>query len=288
MIGPRCEWMVKHRRYMEVQGWPVSQTHYGNPQSFSIPAERHALYNEPGESRIIWHAAFISSVNPAVSSREGCGTYLRQVIQHAAKFRISDIVVHTGAVSGVPIDKVLTGMHGFLSDEGIYSALADAAPVRIAVELGASTCGLNLNPSVFAERFKEHPSVGYCIDLAHVFAAGCPWRELWAAFSVKEPFVVHANFPGSPFGSSRDIHGWRSKPELEKQGRKGLSIRRQDVLDSLIENFDITIKMLHLRGIPLIVEGSGFPGSTVAVEMELLRSLTDGDQDEGGDHVRPG
>lgn len=286
LLGPHCEKMAKHRRFMEVNKWPVSQTHYGNPQSFSIPSEMHAHYDEEQENRWIWHAAFISSANPAAASREGCGVYLRNVIVHAMKFRISDIVVHTGPVSGVPIEKVLDGMDRFMTEERIYHTLSDSG-VRLAIELGASTCGLNLNPSMFAERFQGHPDVGYCIDLAHVYAAGCPWKELWTAIDIQPPFVVHANFPGSPFGSSRDIHGWRTIPHMEKQG-KMFSTRADRTVAELIERFDITIKMLHSREIPLIVEGSGFPGSTINVEMDYLRGILDVCEDEGGDHVRPG
>lgn len=290
MIGPHCEKMSKHRRYMESMGYELSQTHFGNPQSFDIPAEMHAHYGELGEQRWIWHAAFISSANPAEKSRDGCAVYLREVIKFAEKFRISDIVVHTGAVSGIPVDKVLEGMHRFLSGCGIYEGL-DGCGVKLAIELGASTCGLNLNPSVFAERFKEHPDVGWCLDLAHAYAAGCTWKELWNAIRIQPPLVCHCNFPGSPFGSSRDIHGWRSVPHLEKQG-KMYSTRMGRTVDHLTEHFDITIKMLHEAGVPLIVEGSGFLGCSTQFEMATINAILAGEsrgiENESGDHLRPG
>jgi hypothetical protein len=282
MIGPHCEKMAKQRRYMESMGYPVCQTHFGNPQSFDIPREMHAHYGETGLERWIWHAAFIASANPGERSYDGCAVYLTEVIKH------------TGTVSGVPVDKVLDGMDRFLRDEAIYFYLG-RRDVRLAIELGASTCGLNLNPQLFAERFKENLSVGWCLDLAHSYAAGCTWKTLWEAIRIKPPFVCHANFPGSPFGSSRDIHGWRTLPYMEKQGK--LSSTRMDrTVAHLVEHFDITIKMLHDLGVPLIVEGSGFVGCSTQVEMETIRNIVAaqppgeiiGNEDEGEGRVRPG
>jgi hypothetical protein len=290
LVGPHCEKMSKHRRYMESMGYAVSQTHFGNPQSFDIPREMHAHYDEAGSERWIWHAAFISSANPGEKSRDGCAVYLREVIKFAEKFRISDIVIHTGAVSGVPVEKVLEGMDQFLLNEGIYHYLRTRA-VKLAIELGASTCGLNLNPQTFAERFKGHLSVGWCLDLAHAYAAGCPWKTLWEAIRIQPPLVCHANFPGSPFGSSRDIHGWRSVPHMEKQG-KMYSTRMDRTVDHLTEHFDITIKMLHEAGVPLIVEGSGFPGCSTQTEMLTINAILAGEkhgsENEGSDYLRPG
>jgi hypothetical protein len=294
MIGPHCEKMAKQRRYMESMGYPVCQTHFGNPQSFDIPREMHAHYAEGGPERWVWHAAFISSANPGEKSRDGCAVYLREVIRLAAKFRISDIVVHTGTVSGVPVERVLEGMERFLREEGIAAELG-RAKTRLAVELGASTCGLNLNPQLFAERFRGDPNIGWCLDLAHSYAAGCTWKTLLEAIRIQPPFVCHANFPGSSFGSSRDIHGWRTLPHLEKQGR-ATAQRMERTIDHLTEHFDMTIRMLHSAGVPLIVEGSQFPGCSTQVEMGTIRDIVavqppgelDGNTDEGRDHIRSG
>jgi hypothetical protein len=291
MIGPHCEKMTKQRRYMESMGYPVCQTHFGNPQSFDIPREMHAHYGETGTERWVWHAAFIASANPGERSRDGCAVYLREVIKFAEKFRISDIVVHTGTVSGIPVDTVLDGMGRFIRESGIDSGL-EATGVQLAIELGASTCGLNLNPQLFAERFKDNLSVGWCLDLAHSYAAGCTWKTLWEAIRIKPPFVCHANFPGSPFGSSRDIHGWRTLPHMEKQGRMS-SVRMDRTVAHLVEHFDITIQMLHAAGVPLIVEGSGFSGCSTQIEMGTIQNIvaaqppggTIGGEDEGRGHV---
>lgn len=294
LLGPHCEKMAKHRRYMQSMGWQLSQCHFGNPQSFDIPAEMHAHYGETGTEQVVWHAAFISSANPAESSRAGCAVYLREVIKFATKFRISDIVVHTGAVSGIPVDRVLAGMERFLSEEGILDALG-GSKTRLAIELGASTCGLNLNPDLFAERFKGNPHVGWCVDLAHVYAAGCTWKTLWEAIRIRPPFVCHANFPGSGFGSSRDIHGWRTLPFMEKKG-KMYSTRTDQMVDRLTHEWDLTINMLHESDVPLIVEGSGFYGCTTPIEMLTIAALLapsgarkdgDGNEDEVDRDIRP-
>lgn len=279
LLGPHVDNCIVPRLLARGRGWGVFQTHFGNPQSFEIPAVRMAPYGEEYEEREpvwIWHAAFVSSVNPRLSSREGCAEYLARVCSLGRKFRVASVVVHTGAVSGVPIGTVMEGMSDFLNR--LVAATPGDGPT-VAVEHGASTCGFNLDPRVFATVWRGSPGgrVGWCVDLAHVYGAGCPWRILREAIEIYPPAVCHVNFPGSTFGSSRDIHGWRTLPQLVGGPRRSVDSRLDLTVEALVRDWDSIVRLLAGLGVPLIVEGSGFPGCDVFQEIETVRQIIEGD-----------
>jgi hypothetical protein len=162
------------------------------------------------------------------------------------------------------------GISEFLSTNNIQEAL-ERADTRLAIELGASVCGTNLNPDVLV-KIVCRDRIGYCVDLAHTPATGCPgekWRKLIEEIP---PVIAHINFCGADIGSSQDNHGWRTMPEMVKRKRKIVE-RSMTETTLFTKEHDLMLQLLASKDIPLIVEGSGFPLGNIYLEIEKVREI---------------
>lgn len=273
MIGPHVSRTSDHniqREIARINGWGSIQTMFGNNQSFDIPPSMLSTYTETNFNPLwFYHAPYTASVNPNERSREGCANLIRAMLKYGRKFHIEAIVIHTGGVVGKLVDNVLDGMEDFFENWGVRDALS-RGNTKIAVEIGASTCGFNLEPYRFAERY--HNQIGYCLDLAHSPAAGCGWGVLRDTIEKYPPIVAHVNFPGSLFGSSQDIHSWRTKPELVMIKKK-ICIRDNTAVKNVTKEYDETLHLLHSLNVPMIVEGSSFPGCTIEEEINTIKKI---------------
>lgn len=283
LIGPHTDVPKYPPRFgARAVGWGCFQSHFGNPHSFNVPGwyesgkDNYDPIDRTCEEKWFWHASFVASANPGDRSREICAHYLTQVCKHARKYRIDGIVIHTGKVVGIPVEIVESGMVKFLKDYRLLDAARESGTV-LAVEMGASTCGFNLNPIRFAQLTNGVAGLGWCLDTAHCHAAGTPWRDVREAIEINPPTVAHINFPGSNFGSSQDIHGWRCHPNMV-QHKKEKGSRNTDVAALICEEFDLTIRQLHAAGVPMIVEGSGFPFCDVHQDIVLIKRILNGYQ----------
>lgn len=232
MLGPHTE-----RR--NIGNHPVFQTNYWNPKSLTPPS----MVPETDEN-CIWHAAYVASVTPKASNEEGTRYYLNTMTEHAEVVGVDQLIVHTGKVVGVYYNEYIKNVIRFLA------SLDDAS--KIVIELGASVNQINTNPRLVASRFP------WCLDIAHAWGAGVYHHELLRTIDEYPPKVCHANFPGSKFCSSRDVHGWRSADNLD-----------QDI----VNKYDEIIRRLHVMEVPLIIEGSGFTSSNMTRELECVKEI---------------
>lgn len=260
------------RLHARNNNWTVSQTMYSPAQSLTIP-NMPAYYDKSITPGWIFHAAYVSSINPGERSREGCTQYIKAMLYHAQQYNIESVVIHSGAVSAKPVQKVLTEIETYINDWGIRECL-EKGKTTLSVEIPATTCGFSLRPDLFAERY-EGSSIGWCLDLAHCHAAGLGWTTLRTIIDKYPPFVCHANFAGSAFGSSRDIHGCRTHPHLEKKG-KLTTCRDNATVDWLTKEYDETIRLLVEKNVPLITERSNFNEYNMTNELLILKEIASG------------
>lgn len=263
MLGPHIPKVHNARQLISVWGWDCYQTQLGNPRSLEIPYLGEA--DDCNNPLWIGHAAFVAHATPKYAERTAY--YFSELIKRAANARVHTIVIHSGAVSGKFLCIVLDEMERFL--KYLYPILEEY-DMTLAMEFSASTCAFNLDPQSFIERF-EDTRIGYCFDLAHTYAAGCMWENIRKCIKTTPPLVAHINYPGTEHGSSRDVHGWRSKPEYIRRG-KTLCLRHYGI-DELISEYDTTIRLLQSLKVPMILEGSQFEVSNIMTELKLVKEI---------------
>jgi hypothetical protein len=257
LIGPHCNPSTSPRMDALQAKWTVFQSNYCTTQSLATPK---SLPREDIDYPIwFWHASYMASTNPNWAIRTGVGAYLREMLDDAIAMNIKGCVIHAGAMVDRPINHILDGTERFLAEFGLNRDL-------IAIELPAWRTTLGRDPTPFVERFP------WCLDLAHTFAAGCPWDLLHRVVESYPPRVCHINFPGSPFGSGKDVHGWRCNPALHMVS-KTMMLRPAHVITDIVTQYDSLIRLLIAKQIPMIVEGSSFPIADKVSEVNFIRSL---------------
>lgn len=264
LIGPHRSDLPVHDLY------PIVQTTVGSMQSLTVPhqvAMRH-LGNHPYE--VILHAAYVAAIAPKPESLERHADYLKGIIRHAGEMKVSKIVVHTGATVGREVNSILWAIEKMLGPFGIRAAL-EQANVELCVEVAANISSWNCNTHYVGAATAPESHVGWVLDLAHVYGTGVRWQRMCDLVEQYPPSLVHVNFPGTYFASSNDVHGWRHQPRLYKQGRKMLE-RSIEETNQLCLEWDSVVIFLKQRGIPMIVEGSSFPGDPDA-ELEFIKGL---------------
>ena len=151
---------------------------------------------------------------------------------------------------------------------------------------GVQTCALPICFPVTIFRFnrelyrlgkvvKDIPNVGWCLDTHHAHAAGVPVDEIIDTVNEYKPDVVHLNFPGAPFGSGRDRHGWRSIFDLDLSNRPSNEViqEKHQLTVSQILNWDKLARHLNSLNLPLILEGSSETNSDLTREFQTVRYL---------------
>jgi endonuclease IV len=282
-IGPHYQRLTTPQQQRELavsRNWTAMQTHVWNPQSLTIPdsAVNDACQYSLGEilrdvRHAFWsyHAAYVACASPNEKAAEGTARYLLKTIEIAYHHGVEVIVMHTGATSGVSPTVVRDKILHFFDRFHITEVLAELdGLVKVAVELGANKSEFNMNPHYVVRLTDLNPHLGWCLDTAHAWAAGITREELAYVFETHPPLVCHANFPGSPWSSGRDVHGWRCDPQALKNGSK-IVRRNYEEEDRVVSWYDTIIKLLVQRSVPLIMEGSGFSLPPGANEIETMR-----------------
>lgn len=262
----------KQRQEARASGLPIFQTMIGSVQSFTIPHDIHRPYKIDDQiPGWIWHAPYVVTAKPNAKSEAINSDHLAALINNADKFKIRSIVVHSGATVGLDAEEVIDRIFTYLRDYYLIDLL-ESSKVNLAVEIGASCSEFNANPHLWAAASSIYKKVGWCLDLAHVWAAGVTWTKLAEAIAIRPPFVCHVNFPGSERASGQDIHGWRTSPDDVQRG-KLMAKRTASERDKLTSDFDNILRLLRAENVPLIIEGSGFTSGSYQTELNVLRSI---------------
>lgn len=263
-----------HRELAAHNKWGIIQSNFGSTKSFDVPTE---FQRDPGivlldrEPLWVWHAAYVAAAGPQQEKWDYHGNYLKAIARAALWWKVHGIVVHTGATVGLEADHVIQRIHGFLNHQGLIHWL-QRSETKLFVEVAANISGFNCNPQMFAESVGDYPEIGWCLDLAHVYGTGVKWDRLQKIIKLHPPGICHANFPGTYFASSCDVHGWRTQPFLYKDGKK-MGKRSLTEVEALTTGWDDTIRLLKELKVPMVVEGSSFAEGRPMEELEFIRGL---------------
>jgi endonuclease IV len=273
-MNPRLWWSLANKA-----NHTAFQTHVFNPGSLSLPenvvkrACKHDHSDIPKGGEWYFHASYFACAAPNERTAEGTATYLRNALEIAKSFGVKGIVIHTGATAGVRPVAYGVRLFEFLEKFKLFETLQSSG-VELAIELGANKSELNREPGFLAVMVEAIPALGWCLDTAHCYAAGVSWERVIEVCNKLPPLVCHCNFPGSSFGSGHDVHGWRSAPQTLKVGKQ-VTMRSHKETQEAMEGYDNLLRLLIGKGVPLIIEGSGFLTSGFQTELDLLKELFD-------------
>lgn len=222
--------------------YPCFQTFWGSPKSLQLKFDPRQL---PGhDSTWIIHASYLANITSDI-----CHDYLRVLLRQAAVLKVYAVVVHLGTTKKLDADEVIYRLKSILNnfkfiDEGVI----------LAIENPANSCPFNWTSANLARTVEPYEGIGWCLDTHHAFAAGIPFEELHETIQQYPPSVVHANFPGSPFGSGIDKHGCAYLPDIyttPKQREQWYQTLRllKDVPMILECSGDVQSELAHIKGI---------------------------------------
>lgn len=261
--------------YAKQCGYSVFQTgwmsmHSSNlPDSIlGIPAKNYPrIYDLKFDPTWVLHSAYVVHCSPKNHGVAYLNSkYLRTLFQHAQAIGSTIIVVHTGATKEKTPKEVVENMRHFLQHYGIIRALQEVNetfPLTLAVENVAAAYDFNKDLNHMLSAIEGLPHVGWCLDLAHRFAAGVTDANISEVIEHQPPSLVHANFPGSRFGSGLDRHGWRY--QQRDNPSPFVNAEQMNFWDGLIGH-------LNEKKIPMILEGGSLAGD-MGEELEIMKKL---------------
>jgi len=246
------------------EGWGCFQTHWQSPRTLRLKEVLVLEDNTPKEDDPIWviHSAYPASVTPRPEISRPTYNYIVNLTKQAALIGAQYVVIHVGGTKDKEVSQVEFTIRNFLTTYKISEWL-DQLPrsVTLLIENVAAAYPFNQSLKPLIGIVKDYDHVGWCLDLHHSWAAGIPYSEIQALAVEDLPDVVHANFPGSEFGSGRDRHGWRSQWRM-----KPFTTAEQT------SEWDTTLKILNEKEIPLILEGSKYPESNLVEELDYIQN----------------
>jgi len=270
-IGPHTkkEDTPNKTRQKAIDGkWGCFQTHWGNPRSLRLLIKDIFEDNDPKPDDPLWvfHAAYVANMTPKPALGTPNTDYLFRMAKQAAIVGASFVVVHVGGTANKPVEIVESQIRTYLTQYKISEGLEEIAQeqgreVKLLIENVAAFYPFNQSLKPLIGIVKDYDHVGWCLDLHHSWAAGIPYSEVQSLAVEDLPNVVHVNYPGSPFGSGRDQHGWRNKWE-----HQDFTTAEQTI------EWDDTLKFLNDKEIPLILEGSKYPESNTCEELEYIQN----------------
>lgn len=290
MIGPHMDRAVTpddQRQIAKDNGYTAMQTHWGNPRTLALNKDGYGLAKSTYASNDpfwVFHSAYCAVASPPADKEKATGDYLKLMLQHARRAHAHAVVVHVGGTKEHTAAQVQDRIRTFLLNqnfEGFFESFQPYGEWPICLLLENVAAAYPFNQSLFniAEVARQFRQVGWCLDLAHANAAGIPHDQLLEVIDKHCPNVCHCNYPGSPFGSGRDRHGWRYRAE-EFNKEHGLTQLQQD-------QWDEVVRLLHRQKVPLILEGSSTPGS-YNEEVRFVRNLVTetATKSDGHEHYR--
>jgi endonuclease IV len=233
-----------------------------------------AMTNPDPEKDPVWslHAAYTASVTPKEEVEKATANYLGQLLYAAHKAGATFVVVHVGGTKEFSATEVADRMRNFLKKfrlSEIAEKLSEKRPLKLLVENTAALYPFNQNLINLVEVALDFKGVGWCVDTAHTNAAGIAWDEVRTIVNEFPPDLAHINFPGSPFGCGRDRHGWRTASSLlGGEIEEACNMTPEDIAE-----WEETVRTLYRKGVPLILEGSGWTNSDIYKEIKFVREM---------------
>lgn len=262
----------KTRQMVKTLGWSALQTHWGSPRTLKLPdtvaGMDQSTYKHGEDPVWVFHSAYVAHSTPPQSSRAAAGAYLKKLFKHAATVGSAYVVLHTGGTKEKAREAIIEDMQDFFATYKINEYLQELSkgagyPIKLAIENVAAKYPWNQDLFNIANTVKPYSHIGWCLDLAHSWAAGCDLQHTLDVVNTEPPLICHSNFPGSKFGSGLDRHGWRYQPHNTPANPEQLEI----------DAWDEVIRSLAKQNVILIVEGSGSIEGDMITEVEMLKKI---------------
>ena len=235
------------------------------PLSFQEIEDFYRASKESSVKKVVSHASYLINLAGNDETREKSEEALIKELERCNDLSISDVILHPGfAVNG-------TGEEALRQVSGSLLKVLDVTSdikVRILLETMAgqgSVLGGDIAQfSGLLDLVEDHPRIGFCVDICHVFAAGYEVRTHESYNRLTSILQKHV-------GLER-IHCWHlSDSKMEKGSKKD---RHQHLGEGTIglNPFSMLVNDPRFEDIPAILEtpkeGTGDEGN-----LALLRKL---------------
>ena len=235
------------------------------PLSFQEIEDFYRASKGSSVKKVVSHSSYLINLAGTDEIREKSEKALISELKRCHDLSINDVVLHPGfAVNG-------TGEEALKQVSGSLLKVLDVTSeikVRILLETMAgqgSVLGADIAQfSVLLDLVEDHPRIGFCVDICHVFAAGYEVRT-------HESYSRLVGILQKNVGLER-IHCWHlSDSKMEKGSKKD---RHQDLGEGTmgIDPFSMLVNDIRFKDVPAILEtpkeGLGDEGN-----LALLRKL---------------
>jgi len=253
------------------QGSNLIQTHWGSPQTLRgiKDPEPYKRVGGSAADKPYWaiHAAYVANMTPKDETRKATLSYIKQMMEVASKVK-AVVVIHVGGTKDQEPADVQKRIVSFLHEirEEVQTIPDYWGGAKLLIENVAAKYAFNQDLRYLIDCLQQfHNFAGWCLDTHHAHGAGVDYQEVAKIIDNVEtrPDLVHANFPGAPFASGRDRHGWfyQQVAATEQPNVTG-------------EQFDLWLQNLArmaYKGIPMVLEGGSTDGD-LALEYEAVKS----------------
>lgn len=265
IVGPHVKKLSTGKIQMEEAGdhnWGIIQTFPGNPRSSDpvIVGGGEKVVRQQNSPLMVAHCSYPVFFVSKDETRIKCVRYLLALTEWCHWNGYTHIVVHLGATKGLKAVHVIASAQQFWDENPKLQEKLQACGVKLLIENVAAAYEANIELNYLAEFVHQYPMVlGWCLDLAHSNAAGVLYPKIDALVERGlGPSVVHANYPGSLFGSGLDRHGWLYKKFPDNAIIHAAWMR--------------TATKLFKAGLPFVIEGGSTEGDMVA-EVNCYREV---------------
>ena len=147
------------------------------PLSFREIEDFYRASKESSVRKVVSHASYLINLAGNSEIREKSEDALISELDRCRHLSINDVVLHPGFALGMPEDAALKQVAGSLLR--VLEATSESK-VRILLETMAgqgSVLGGDIAEfSAMLDLVEDHPRIGFCVDICHVFAAGYEMR----------------------------------------------------------------------------------------------------------------
>ena len=235
------------------------------PLSFQEIEEFYRASRESSVRKVVSHASYLINLAGSAEVREKSEDALKKELERCHQLSVGDVVLHPGfaldSSGGDALKQVSLSLLRVLDDTSEMN-------VRILLETMAgqgSVLGGDIAEfSLLLDLLEDHPRIGFCVDICHVFAAGYEMRT-------HESYNRLTGLLDRHVGLER-IHCWHlSDSKMEKGSKKD---RHQHLGEGAIglNPFSMLVNDPRFKDVPAILEtpkeGPGDEGN-----LAMLRKL---------------
>ncbi len=235
------------------------------PLSFQEIEEFYRASRESSVRKVVSHASYLINLAGSAEVREKSEDALKKELERCHQLSVGDVVLHPGfaldSSGGDALKQVSLSLLRVLDETSEMN-------VRILLETMAgqgSVLGGDIAEfSLLLDLLEDHPRIGFCVDICHVFAAGYEMRT-------HESYNRLTGLLDRHVGLER-IHCWHlSDSKMEKGSKKD---RHQHLGEGAIglNPFSMLVNDPRFKDVPAILEtpkeGPGDEGN-----LAMLRKL---------------